>query len=227
MKPFQSTILILILFNSIGLKGQNMGDTINKKNTQWTISANVYSLPYLFTEEVPPLEIQRHFFTGFILERDFKFINARAGFEYFNINISNEDPGCCDIPSTEGYNKQSLYKIGVEKGMVFNKHFRPYLATELAGIIMQSKVTYSGGFSPQQYTIKVNTKSIGLLQTFGFQLLLNKTFSLSIESRVALVHYKSDNNYYNFNQNASSAQTNTGFIYALNPISGLMLNLHF
>jgi hypothetical protein len=58
-------------------------------------------------------------------------------------------------------------------------------------------------------------------------LLLNKTFSLSIESRVALVHYKSDNNYYNFNQNASSAQTNTGFIYALNPISGLMLNLHF
>ena len=227
MRSLQSIILIPFLFCCIDLYAQNTEDTLNKKNTLWTISANMYSLPYLYSHDVAPLDIQPHFFTGLVVERDFEFLSTRAGFEYFKIDIPDEKPGCCDIPLTTGYQQQSLYKIGVEKEMVLTKHIRPYLATELASIIMHSNVTFMGGFSPQYYNIKVNTKSLGFLQTLGFQFSFNNALSLSVEHRLALTHYQSKIDHYNFDQNTSSTYTRTGSMLSFNPISALMLNVHF
>ncbi len=183
IKHLLSLILLLQLFTCLGQT--NKPDTsVNK----WTFGAIIYNKPAGIS----------NYFGGLILKRKLPYFDIRSGIEYARNLNKTQKAGCCDFPSTEGYANEKLIRVGVEKGYILARYFRPYAAFDLTAIKKYSDIIYTGGFSGNMNDRWVkNATGFGIMPTLGFELFTTKNISAAIESRMQIirsrVNYQIDN----------------------------------
>ena len=216
---FSSIICFLITLTvSSEIVGQSV--SLKEKESNWVIG------PILYSESGTSFE--PNFLPGIILKRKYNLYTVRTSLEY-NTSIDKKDLiTCCDIIRSEGYGKTGLLKIGVEKGILINNFFRPYLATDLTAIKSFYDQTLEGGMFYTHERRKRKVNSLGIFQTVGLEFLLNKKVSLAMETSFSFLRTK------NYQKTTSlidsyiiKTSTNTQFHMDLHLISAFTLNIHF
>ncbi|MFT5581187.1 MAG: hypothetical protein ACI9G9_000433 [Psychromonas sp.] len=87
-----------------------------------------------------------NFFNGLIAKRHFNNFTLRLGIEYVkNFEKTDNSITCNDCMHSDGYTNEGMIRLGIEKGILINNNFRPYLALDLTGIKSYSEKTLRGG----------------------------------------------------------------------------------
>lgn len=108
-------------------------------------------------------------------------------------------PGGADMLSEEGYENSWLLRVGLERGWFLHRLFRPYVAVDLAGQLMRSDITYSGGIAGLNQRDEIRRKGFGLMPAVGFKTFIGKRISIYAEYRAEAMLYDVDKKitYYN------------------------------
>ncbi|MFN0190046.1 MAG: hypothetical protein ACKVQV_15210 [Bacteroidia bacterium] len=182
MKFLSLLILVFILCFSTETVGQTI--SLKEKETNWTFA------PIIYSGTLPSFE--PNFLSGLMVKRKFDLFTVRTNIE-LNTSIDNKDKiSCCDMTTSEGFAKSGMLRIGIEKGIMINNYFRPYLATEFAVTRSYLVQNLEGGVLYFHNRITTKSSSIGLFQSAGIECLINKNVSLAVESSVSLLRTKSN-----------------------------------
>ncbi len=224
MKPFQTILILLFLLNSLTLLGQSNFDTLNKKEKPWTVGVIAFSIPDFFNNYISMIPYKNHLHSGIVVQKQLKYFNIRAALEIERMNLGPSRQICA---ISTGYFKQKLIRFGIEKGIHFNNHFRPYLATEITGCLFNSDV-HSIGLSGNGRQSKTNQVNYGFLQALGLQYFINQSISLSLESRIAFLQFNGTNDFRNLDlPSYNSSKQFSDFKVNYNPLSAFSFNVHF
>ena len=163
-----------------------MGQTVavQEKESYWTIG------PILYSGSGGAYE--PNFLPGLILKRKLNTFTLRTSYEHHTYIDKKDEITCCDAITSEGYGKIHQLKLGVEKGIVLRQYFRPYLASEITAITSYFDQTREGGIFFSRTRQKIYSKSFGLFQTAGLEILFSKKVTFALESGVSFLQTKSD-----------------------------------
>lgn len=212
--------LFLLMLNIFGQK-----DLTKFQGSKWSVGTILMNEPnnYFFNSFKPNV------FPGIIFRRNFKHYSVRIGIEYTKEFYRSGHKTIF----TDGYKNEGMLRIGIEKGIVFKKYFRPYLALDFTGIKSYSNLIYDGWLLvdtvlPNNYyhgdTLYTHIIGYGLTPTLGIEFILTKNISLAIETRMFFFHSKivnleTDTKKYKY-QLISDVRIN-------NRIGALTLNINF
>lgn len=218
MKSRNLIILIFTLTFSSEIVGQTI--TLKEKETNWTFA------PIIYSSTVTTFESS--LLSGLMLKRKLELFTVRTSIEYNSAIDQKDNITCCDMTTSEGFANSGMLRIGIEKGIMINKFFRPYLSTEFAAYKSYFDQNLEGGifYSHNRRTIKTN--GFGLFQSVGLEFLLNKNVSFAIESSVSLLRTKSKVNTTSLiHPDIANSSISTKNQLDLHLLSAFTLNINF
>ncbi len=162
---------------------------------------------------------------GMIVRRDFRNFTLRAAGELTRNSVST-------FKSSEtfekGFTRELVVRAGIEKGVTFRKHFRPYAALDIAGSFYSSNsrclITHLG--INQEHTL--TRESFGFIPALGIEFLLTKHLSFSVETRMRVMreHAVERTIYYTGNIDTRPVESKT-FATRFNRLGALTLHVRF
>lgn len=220
-KHLKFTILFLLL-STISYSQTN---TEKPKENKWTAGIILMSEQNSYLEKT----FSPNFFSGIVVKRQLKYFTSRIGFEYSKQIDKVDPPQCCDLIFSQGYTKESLIRLGVEKNIIVKKDFKTYIAIDLAGIKSYSEKIFAGGFSGNYNTrILTNLTGFGVIPAIGFKHKIFQKLSLALETRVRFISTKSTQDIDDLNDTRGSyRQQDNSFKITSNRLGLLKLNYNF
>jgi len=227
MKKKQIVILAIILFQTTFLFSQE--NTKIEKNGKWTVGAILVNEWDWYNYLGGP-HVSQNYFTGITVKRHFNSFTTRMGIEY--INIMNRAGKRIDFgKNIDGYLNEGMIRLGIEKGYMIGKKSRPYFAIDLAALRSYYDWTYSGfGAIPSTNPREITRKTgLGFMPALGFEFKINKTISLSLETRCRFLFNKSNSKVYDYYSDSEHYENikSKDFEITWNRIGGLALNFRF
>ena len=214
--------IILLLLSTFSF---SQSKTENPKENKWTAGLILMSEQNSYLERT----FSPNFFSGIIIKRQLKHFTTRIGFEYSKQIDKVDPPQCCDQIFSQGYTKESMIRLGVEKNIVVKKGFKTYIALDLAGIKSYSDKTFAGGFTGNYNTkILTSLSGFGVIPAVGFEQKIFKKLSLALETRVRFISTKTTQDIDDLNDtNGSNRKQDNSFLSTFNRIGVLKLNYNF
>lgn len=222
MKIILITSAFIILITSVF--GQN--DSLKQQNTKWSIGTILMNEQNRYFSH----SFRPKIFPGIVIKRNFHHFTIRFGIEYLKEYYK---PSQTVIPYPDqlfvnGYLNEGMIRIGIEKGLVFKKYFKPYLALDLTGIKSYSDLTYNGGFAGVSDRIYTHLIGYGASPTLGIEFIITRNFSVAYETRFRLIYTKSTHDIDNLCDDAGTyRQTTTHFEKIKYRIGALTLFVNF
>ena len=225
-KPFYILLIFLLVAGYSNAQVHNF----KEKDTKWTIGAILIN-EWNYLNYIGGRKVSQNYFDGITVKRHFENLTARLGLEYITIN--NAPGKRNDLGSNvKGYLNEGIIRFGVESVFANKRKLRPYYALDIALIRSYSDLSYKQNgsfFSPdKRETTKCN--GIGLMPALGLEYNFNKQISLSLETRLRIIHYSWRTDIYNSNYEYKSSYTGEMkkiFFTTYNRIGGLTLNVRF
>ena len=171
---------------TLGFAQSDAAKSLNKK---WTIGTILINEPVGFYER----GFAPNYFNGIVFKKHFTHFTTRIGIEFVKLLDEKDkpNPASADQLYSEGYVKEGLIRIGIEKGFIIKEIFKPYFAIDLTGIKSYSDKTQSGGITGYTERIIKKTSGIGAIPAIGFEFKITKYLALAVEARARLIFTKS------------------------------------
>ncbi|HKR06901.1 MAG TPA: hypothetical protein VJY62_19855 [Bacteroidia bacterium] len=219
-------IILAIILQTKILFGQI--STQQDTNRKWTVGIILISEPSYFYSDNFSGKFSPDYFNGITIKRHLNFLSIRFGIEYSKTTVKVTEPDCCDILYSDGYHKEWMFRLGIEKGIRIKDFFKPFLAIDLTGIKIYSDRTLSGGFAGIRQKVISHTTGFGLTPAIGIEFQLLKVLSVSLETRLRAIHYDTTEEIDNLYDSAGSYErTNDQFQTAFNRIGLVSVNINF
>lgn len=132
---------------------------------------------------LPATGFQPYFLPGVQFTHTRGMWAQRFAVEQVRHTIENNETGGADMLATNGTERRTMIRIGLERGWYLHRLFRPYVAMDIAGQLYKSDIDYEGGIAGMNQNVTVNSKGIGLIPTVGFKTYIGKKISLYAEYR--------------------------------------------
>ncbi len=197
-----------------------------KQINNWTIGTILMNEPKPFFN-FEDGSFEPNFFNGIILKKHFKYFTIHIGLEYVNIIVKKDKPKCFDQLFSEGYINEGILSMGIDKGIIFKKYYRPFLTFDVVGIKLNSDITYTGGYFGIDERVIANTIGLGVITALGVEFKMTKTLSIGIETRLRLIYTKTTEDIHDIDNGAEDHKQYDEFIKKFNRIGAVTLNFNF
>ncbi|OFY83677.1 MAG: hypothetical protein A3F72_12750 [Bacteroidetes bacterium RIFCSPLOWO2_12_FULL_35_15] len=169
-------------------------DTTKLISDKWTIGTILMSESNSYLDKI----FTPNFFNGIVAKKHLNYFTARLAFEYVKIIDEKDDYSSTpDFLYSDGFTKQGMIRLGIEKGITLKRNYRPYIAFDLTAIKSYSDKTFNGGLSGNSERVKTKTIGFGATPAIGFEVKLTKLISIALETRVQIIYCKSESNVVN------------------------------
>lgn len=223
MKTMKLYFIITALFLKVTL-GVAQGDSTAEKGKQ-TIGTILFSETNSYFDKT----FSPNFFNGITYKKRLNFFTTRLAIEYVKIIDEKDEYSSAPVFFySEGFTKEGMLRLGIEKGVTFRKNYRPYLALDLTAIKSYSDNTYNGGVTGVYERVKTETIGFGATPVIGFEVKLTNLLSIAVETRLKIIYYKSESVVINpaFPTFSSGRQTEE-WKNTFNRIGAMTLNFNF
>ncbi len=178
-----SALLMIITF---GFGQKDSAKTINKK---WTFGTILLSEQNYFSSK----SFRPTFFNGIVIKRNLKHLTLRIGIEYSKEFYKTEENALPmpDAMYVDGYTNEGKIRLGIEKGFIIKKYFKPFIALDLTGIKSYSDITEIGGIAGVNDRALTHSIGYGATPTIGIDIFITKNLSVTYETKYQFLYIKS------------------------------------
>lgn len=222
MIKLKAYFISFFLFINIFIFGQTHSET--KIFNKWTFGTILVSennwMPSLQSNWMP------NFFPGVIAKYNLEQFSFRLGMEYTETIF---DPNKIDsFYIIDGYKRETLLRVGIEKGIIIKRFFKPIVALDMFVSKSYSDTYGGGGFTGFYYQSYITSTNFGLRPTIGIEFILSETFSISLESNYDFQWSKRNIEQANLTMDEGfESRVDNYFSNSFNSIGALSLNYHF
>lgn len=200
-------------------------DTTKRINSKWTVGTILLSEGSNSDNKT----FTPNFFNGIITKRHLDNFTLRLGIEYVQLSFKSDVQNWPDYLNTYGYTKnEGMLRLGVEKGLVIKKYFKPYFALDLTAIKSYSDKTLQGGFVGIYERHLIHQTGFGAMPTIGFEFLITKYLSVALETRLRLIYINTIDNIDNlYDSEGYYTENDKQFEITYNRIGALTIDFNF
>jgi hypothetical protein len=222
MIKLKTYFISFFLFINVFLFGQTHPE--NKEFNKWTLGTILVSennwRPTLQTNFIP------NFFPGIIAKYNLEKFSLRVGIEHTQ-TIYDSNQGNCYF-YFDGYKRETLLRVGIEKGIIIKRFFKPLFALDVFISNSYSDGNFLDWYSGSNYKTYINSFNVGVRPTIGIEFILSESLSISLESNcdfqwskrnIDRVNLTLDDGFENIEDNI--------FSNSFNSIGAFSLNYHF
>ncbi|MFT6002164.1 MAG: hypothetical protein ACI95T_000922 [Flavobacteriales bacterium] len=214
IKKYSILLFILIYIGFNGYSQEEKEPLVIKK---WTVKSLVFSQPYTFERS----DALPSFFTGIGAKMNYEKISYRISFEH--INYVKE----VEVLSQKGFFRENTLRLGAEYKMRHNELINLNFFLD-AGI---SKIYEEANMKIIDSNIDIYESydgyGLGAIFGIGFDYYLKPNFSLSLETRLDLIHIYGDYHKENLIQKYTVNYVTTHGKFNLNLLGNFSINYHF
>ncbi|MEN8928812.1 MAG: hypothetical protein ABF258_00715 [Flavobacteriales bacterium] len=210
-------IFLFILVLSCSLRTAIGQETIPFESKKWTVRTFLFSQPYTFDRHNP----LPSFFTGIGGKLNFEQISYRLSVE--QINYKNE----FEERFQKAYFTETTLKAGAEYKLKYYEVINLNFFVDGAFSKIDQESRFLQADSNINVTENYDGYAVGAMFGIGFDYFLKENLSLSIETRLDVLHVSTDYDKEDFYNNYSVSYLSTNSIFKLNILGNFCLNYHF
>jgi hypothetical protein len=222
MKKLKACFILFFLFINIFLFGQTHPE--NKEFNKWTFGT------ILVSENNWRPRLQSNFMLNF-----FPGVIAKYNVDQFSLRLGIEHTQTIYDPNElnqyyfiDGYKRETLFRMGIEKGFIVKRFFKPIVALDIFVSKSYSDTYSGGGYAGFYFQSYINSSNFGLRPTLGIEFILSKSFSISLESNYDFQWSKKNIKQANLTiDEGFETRVDNVFSNSFNSIGALSLNYHF
>lgn len=227
-RAYVRSITVILFFSFLPFLNAQMcpcqfGQSDTDKLQRFEVGANLYNINEELINFYNPGPVYlSNAFNGAMIKYHFNTFSLRAGFDFLRNNYDYSTGDTINRNKNSGKSKRYDLRLGVEKSAVFGKLRIFALADIVYALSEFSGITEGIGNQIPAYRKPYNfkTAAIGLNPGFGFSYRPLKHFSVTLETSVAIVFYRSRSSDGVYPDESSSSDL-------FNPLRVLSLNYHF
>jgi hypothetical protein len=222
MIKLRTCFILIFLIINIFLFGQKQTET--QDFNKWTFGTILVSetswRPTLQSNFMPNV------FPGIIAKYNLEQYSLRLGLEHIK-TIYDPIRGNYYF-GIDGFKRETLLRVGVEKGITIKHFLKPYVALDFFASKSYSDYFSSTGYTGLYFQTYISSVNIGVRPTVGIEFILSKSLSISFESNYDFQWSKRNIEQANLTLDEGFVnRVDNLFSRSFNSIGALSLNYHF
>jgi hypothetical protein len=126
-------------------------------------------------------------FPGLVVKHYREKVNLRFGIEhYVHYEANNNIFSIPDYLSVNGFEKQNMVRMGIEKTIKKWGRFRPFIAGDIGFVNSKSEYSYQGGIAVLNEIRNISKVGGTIIGSAGFEWMVLKHVSIAAETRARL-----------------------------------------